>query len=108
MSVHRTYLDDISKIMALTTIPKENWNEAWRDLAQDTTKWKKLTKKWLVKQRHEEKNKVWSKQAEITPGENHFTGQKNNEETNNNALRRRISRWMRPNELSVLTANRSL
>ena len=68
MSVHRTYLDDISKIMALTTIPKENWNEAWRDLAQDTTKWKKLTKKWLLKQRHEEKIKVWSKQADITPG----------------------------------------
>ena len=68
MSVHRTYLEDISKIMTLTTIPKENWNEAWRDLAQDTMKWKKLTKKWLVKQRHEEKNKVWSKQAEITPG----------------------------------------
>ena len=68
MSVHRTYQEDISKIMALTTIPKENWNEAWRDLAQDTMKWKKLTKKWLVKQRHEEKNKVWSKQAEITLG----------------------------------------
>ena len=68
MSVHRTYLEDISKIMTLTTIPKENWNETWRDLAQDTMKWKKLTKKWLVKQRHEEKNKVWIKQAEITPG----------------------------------------
>ena len=70
--VHGTYLDDVSKIMALTTIPKENWNEAWRDLAQDTTKWKKLTKKWLLKQRHEEKNKVWSKQAEITPGGKSF------------------------------------
>ena len=72
MSVHRTYLDDISKIMALTTIPKENWNGAWRDLAQDATKWKKLTKKWLLKQSHEEKNKVWSKQAEITPGGKSF------------------------------------
>ena len=72
MSVHRTYHDDISKIMALTAIPKENWNGAWRHLAQDATKWKKLTKKWLLKQRHEEKNKVWSKQAEITPGGKSF------------------------------------
>ena len=42
------------------------------DQAQDATKWKKLTKKWLLKQRHEEKNKVWSKQAEITPGGKSF------------------------------------
>ena len=67
MSVHRTYHDDISKITALTAIPMENWNGTWRHLAQDATKWKKLTKKWLLKQRREEKNKVWSKQAEITP-----------------------------------------
>ena len=68
MSVHRTYQNDISKVMSLTAIPKENWNDAWRNLAQDTVRWKKLTKKWLAKQRQEEKNKVWSKQAEITPG----------------------------------------
>ena len=76
MSVHRTHHDDISKIVALTAIPKENWNEAWRDPAQDTTKWKKLTKKWLLKQRHEEKNKVWSKQTEITPGGKSFHSRK--------------------------------
>ena len=68
MSVHRTYQNDISKIMSLTAIPKENWNDAWRNLAQDTVRWKRLTKKWLAKQRQEEKNKVWSKQAEITAG----------------------------------------
>ena len=32
----------------------------------------KLTKKWLLKQSREEKNKVWSKQAEITPGGKSF------------------------------------
>ena len=41
-------------------------------MAQDTVRWKKLTKKWLLKQRHKEKNKVWSKQAEITPGGKSF------------------------------------
>ena len=106
MSVHRTYLDDISKIMALTTIPKENWNGAWRDLAQDATKWKKLTKKWLLKQRHEEKNKVWSKQAEITPGGKSFH-RAEKQRRDQQRPRRRISRLMRPNELSVLIAARS-
>ena len=106
MSVHRTYQDDISKIMSLTTIPKENWNEAWRNLAQDTAKWKKLTKKWLVKQRQKEKTRYEANKQRLHLEENHFTEQKNNEETNN-APRRRISRLMRPNELNVLIADRS-
>ena len=70
MSVHRTYHDDISKIMGLTTIPKENWNETWKEVAQDTKKWKKLTRKWLTGKRQEEKNKVWIKLRTPPSGKN--------------------------------------
>ena len=86
--------------------PRRIGNDAWRNLAQDTVRWKRLTKKWLAKQRQEEKTKYGASRLRLHLEEKHSTEQKSNVVTNNEQ-QKRILRLMRPEELSVLIADQN-